>query len=172
MIGMTGLLNAQMNLQLASQIQHIANSTVQDGRIRVRQGMMSGDEKAVEEGMALQARGEETRGGVFNYLGKAMDDVNAAAKECEEAANERKEAAQARLEAAKERREANEIRVENPSGHIVYAPGEFDVSVGDTVRVPNPVKSGAAFSYTVSGSGNISVPVSIQAAGVKLDVAV
>jgi hypothetical protein len=164
MIGMAGLLNAHMNLQTASKIQHIANSTVQDGRIRVRQGMTSGDAKAVEEGMALQARGEETRIGVFQFLGSALDDVSAAAKECEEAAKERQLA-------------SDEINLETPSGgKLCYATDEFDAYVGDTIngsgyiRIPTPEFTDAVPGYTVRGSGCASVPVIVR--GVNFSVAV
>ena len=86
MLGMKGLLSAQMNLKLASKVQHSANMTAADGRILERQGITDGNEKVVEKGRELQAKGEEIRTGVFEYLGKANDDIASAIDESKDAA--------------------------------------------------------------------------------------
>ena len=135
MLGMKGILNAQMNLNLATKVQHSANMTGSDGRILERQGITDGNEKAVEKGRELQAKGEEIRSGVFEYLDKANEDINAAAEEYREAAKEQREAISDRIEAARESRNtesSDEEIPEKPTGNPRYSPGEFDVVIGDT----------------------------------------
>ena len=136
MLGMKGILNAQMNLTLASKVQHSANMTASDGRILERQGITDGNEEVIEKGRELQAKGEEIRSGVFEYLDKANENVNAAAEEGREAAKELREIISERIEAARENRDteiSDEDNVQNPTGILGYAPGEFDVFVGDTI---------------------------------------
>ena len=156
MLGMKGLLSAQMNLKLATKIQHSANMTNSDGRILERQGITDGNEKAIEKGRALQAKGEEIRSGVFEYLDKANEDIVAVAEEYKEAAKERREAINGRIEAARESRDteaSDEDSVESPTDSPGYAPGEFDVVIGDTIR----------------GGGNISTHDFIQGKGANLN---
>ena len=136
MLGMKGILNAQMNLKLAAKVQHSANMTVSDGRILERQGITDGNEKTVEKGRELQAKGEEIRSGVFEYLEKANDDIDAAAEEGIEAAKERRVATQERIEAARERSDSeasDKDNTEKPTGIPQYTPGEFDVVIGEDV---------------------------------------
>ena len=123
MVGMIGILNAQMNLNLASQTQRIANSTVSAGRIRERQGVTDENVDAIKEGQELQAKGEEIRGRVFEYLGKAMNDINNAAKECEETAKD-----------CEETEDSDENYLKSPFSNLLHEPGEFYVAIGDTVR--------------------------------------
>ena len=132
MTGMIGILNAQINIDLASQNHRIANSTISAGRIRERQGEWDGNAKAIEEGQELQARGKEIKAGTFEYLRDAINDINSVAKnheECEEA------------------EASDENYRDKPASHIGYPPGEFDVVVGDTVtgsrsiNVPSPRQS-------------------------------
>ncbi|MCL2662027.1 MAG: hypothetical protein FWE83_01685 [Oscillospiraceae bacterium] len=135
MLGMKGLLNAQMNLNLASKVQHSANMTSSDGRILERQGITDQNEKAIEKGRELQAKGEEIRSGVFEYLDKANENITAAAEEGKEAVKELREIVNERIEAARENRDAeasDENNVQNPIGIHGYAPGEFNVVVSDT----------------------------------------
>ena len=136
MLGMKGILNAQMNLTLASKVQHSANMIASDGRILERQGITDANEEVIEKGRELQAKGEEIRSGVFEYLDKANENVNAAAEEGREAAKELREIISERIEAARENRDteiSDEDNVQNPTGILGYAPGEFDVFVGDTI---------------------------------------
>jgi len=132
---MTGLLNAQMNVKLASKVQHNANMTVSEGRILERQGITDADEKKVEKGRNLQAKGEEIREGVFEHLEKANADIDAAVKEGQEAAKERREEVQKRIDTARENRKeaeaAIETNTETSTGVTAYKPGEFDVTVGE-----------------------------------------
>lgn len=86
MTGMVSLLSAQQNLKMATQVQNGANQTISAGRIRQREGVMSEDDDMIEEGLALQAKGEEDKNGCIGYITKALDDVRAAAKEEAEAA--------------------------------------------------------------------------------------
>jgi hypothetical protein len=130
MVGMVGILNAQMNIKLASQTRQIANSTVNAGRIRERQGIWDDNPKAIEEGQELQAKGEEIKGGAFEYLGKAQNDINDAAKEAEETKTSCEETKVSR----KETEVSDESCIENPSGDVRYTPGEFNVAIGDTIR--------------------------------------
>ena len=76
---MVGIISAQNNIQLAVQNNRIANSTVNQGRIRERQGIFSGNMQAVEEGQELQAKGEEIKAGTFEHLGNAINDLNISA---------------------------------------------------------------------------------------------
>ena len=137
MLGMKGILNAQMNLTLATKVQHSANMAASDGRILERQGITDGNEKAIEKGRELQAKGEEIRTGVFEYLDKANENINAAAEEGKEAAKELREVINDRIETARESRDTEssyEDSMENPPDFLVYKPGEFDVVIGDTIE--------------------------------------
>ena len=119
MTGMIGILNAQINIDLASQTQRIANSTVAAGRIREAQGVRDENTDVIKEGQELQARGEEIRGGVFEYLRDAINSINDTAEtydECEDAEASAKSS------------------LENPPGTPGYTPGTFDVAVGDAIR--------------------------------------
>jgi len=139
MIGMKGLLGAQLNLKLASKIQHSANMTAGDGRILERQGITDGNEKAIEKGRELQAKGEEIRTGVFEHLEKANKDIAAAAEEGKEAAKERREAINDRIEAARERKNTevskDEDNTENQIGILGFKPGGIDVIIDDEIRI-------------------------------------
>ena len=73
---MVGIISVQNSIGLASKSRGTANSTVSADRIREREGIMSGDEKAVEQGQELQAKGEEIKAGSLTYLREAMDGVN------------------------------------------------------------------------------------------------
>jgi hypothetical protein len=73
---MTGLLNAKSNLDLASQNQRIAKSFIGEGRVRVRQGLSSGNAEAVEEGEELIAKGEAMKSDTFEHLNNALSDLN------------------------------------------------------------------------------------------------
>ena len=135
MIGMTKILSAQMNSKLASTVQHSANKTASDGRILERQGITDANEKAIEKGKALQAKGEEIRSGVFEYLEKANEDINAAAEELTEAAKERREAVNERIEAARERRKteaADEDSIEKSTDIYEHAHNGINVVINDT----------------------------------------
>ena len=139
MLGMKGLLGAQLNLKLASKTQHSANMTASEGRNLERLGITDQNEKAIEKGRELQAKGEEKRTGVFEYLEKANDDIEAAVEEGIEAAKERREAINDRIEAARERRDTNvsddEDDTENQIGILRYKPGGIDVIIDDEIRI-------------------------------------
>ena len=154
MSGMKGILNAQMNLNLASKVQHSANMTASDGRILERQGITDGNEEAIEKGRELQAKGEEIRSGVFEYLDKANENVHAAAEESKEAVKDLREIISERIEAAKENREtdtSDDNNVQDPTGILGYKPGEFNVVIDGTTK------------------GNISAPDFIQGKGINLN---
>jgi len=151
MLGMKGLLNAQMNLNLASKVQHSANMTSSDGRILERQGITDQNEKAIEKGRELQAKGEEIRTGVFEYLDKANENINAAAEEGKEAAKEVREVINDRIEAARESRETESLyenSMENPPDFLGYKPGAFDVVIGDTIE-----SKGNTTNESIQGKG-------------------
>ena len=156
MLGMKGILNAQMNLNLASKVQHSANMTASDGRILERQGITDGNEEAIEKGRELQAKGEEIRAGVFEYLDKANENISAAAEEGKEAAKELREIIYDRIEAARESKDietSDEESVHNHSDTPRFSPGEFDVVIGDTIK----------------GRENTITNESIQGKGTKLN---
>ena len=156
MLGMKGLLNAQMNLQLANKVQHSANMITSDGRILERQGITDGNEKSIEKGRELQAKGEEIRSGVFEYLDKANDNINDSAEELRDAVKEQREFIEERLEAARENSD-----IETPDkddadytpGVLGYKPGEVNIVVGDTTK----------------GSDKIAAPDFIQGKGINLN---
>ena len=56
---MMGIISTQSNIGLAKQNQALANQTYLSGRIRERQGITDGNQEAIEEGQALQAKGQE-----------------------------------------------------------------------------------------------------------------
>lgn len=134
---MIGIISAQSSIELASQNQRIANATVTAGRIRERQGMTDENIKAIEEGREMQAKGKEMQGGTFEHLQDAISDLNNIA-----------------VENYEESEVSYESSRENPYVNLEeYTPGDFNVTIGDTVR----------------GSVNMNVSVSGQS---KVDIAV
>jgi 3-hydroxyisobutyrate dehydrogenase-like beta-hydroxyacid dehydrogenase len=65
---MMGILSAKNSVGLAAQNQRIANSFVNEGRVRERHAATVGDEDGAEKAREMQAKGEKMRADTYEYL--------------------------------------------------------------------------------------------------------
>ncbi|MCL2633866.1 MAG: hypothetical protein FWD34_05055 [Oscillospiraceae bacterium] len=127
---MIGILRAKNNIELASQNQLIASSFIGAGKVRVKEGLLSGNEDAIKEGEELQAKGEEIKADTFEHLGNAMNDLNSDINVVAENSEE--------LQISSENAPENQEHVEGEPDTV--AANTVKVSVKNDFYVPNRIK--------------------------------
>jgi len=139
-------------MQFAVQNQGLASNTYLAGVTRERQGLKSGNVKAIEEGLALQAKGKEMEASTYRHLNDAMHDIRNIDIEN-----------RTEPEGRSEPEYQNEIESPQDGGsqdnsYIIYeqSGGGFNAVVGDAIRVGG--SKSAPHPQQVSVNGNAPAP--------------